>query len=184
MAPAQGICGVRSRVPLHPGVQEDCPGERRPRGVRLPTARTPQFPIAGRSPSPRPCPPLLSVLISGPLVAEAAKHGLAGIAVAQFLLIVLVLGTGTDWVLPGLPSPEGCPVVAGTFVAFGSWREQGGRWPGVPGRRPPHDPAGTALKGVRPGPVLAGKPPGFGNAIVISRTTRLSLWRYGCERHH
>ena len=42
-------------------------------------------------------PALLSVLISGPLVAEAAKHGLQVSPLAQFLMIVLVLGAGTDY---------------------------------------------------------------------------------------
>ena len=42
-------------------------------------------------------PALLSILISGPLVAEAAKHGLQVSPIAQFLLIVLVLGAGTDY---------------------------------------------------------------------------------------
>jgi RND superfamily putative drug exporter len=42
-------------------------------------------------------PPLLSVAISGALVAEAAKHGLQVSPIAQFLLIVLVLGAGTDY---------------------------------------------------------------------------------------
>src|SRR6202035_2400287 len=42
-------------------------------------------------------PALFSVLISGPLVAEAAKHGLQVSPLAQFLLIVLVLGAGTDY---------------------------------------------------------------------------------------
>src|SRR6266851_3923784 len=42
-------------------------------------------------------PALVSVLISGPLVAEAAKHGLQVSPLAQFLLIVLVLGAGTDY---------------------------------------------------------------------------------------
>ena len=42
-------------------------------------------------------PALISVLISGPLVAEAAKHGLQVSPLAQFLLIVLVLGAGTDY---------------------------------------------------------------------------------------
>ena len=37
------------------------------------------------------------MLISGPLVAEAAKHGLQVSPLAQFLLIVLVLGAGTDY---------------------------------------------------------------------------------------
>jgi putative drug exporter of the RND superfamily len=42
-------------------------------------------------------PALMSVLISGPLVAEAAKHGLQVSPLAQYLLIVLVLGAGTDY---------------------------------------------------------------------------------------
>jgi putative drug exporter of the RND superfamily len=42
-------------------------------------------------------PALLAVTISGPLVAEAAKHGLQVSPLAQFLLIVLVLGAGTDY---------------------------------------------------------------------------------------
>jgi len=42
-------------------------------------------------------PALLAVLISGPLVAEAARHGLQVSPLAQFLLIVLVLGAGTDY---------------------------------------------------------------------------------------
>jgi len=41
--------------------------------------------------------PFISVLISGPLVAEAAKHGLQVSPIAQFLLVVLVLGAGTDY---------------------------------------------------------------------------------------
>ncbi len=42
-------------------------------------------------------PALLSVLISGPLVAEAAHHGLQVSPIAQLLMIVLVLGAGTDY---------------------------------------------------------------------------------------
>jgi putative drug exporter of the RND superfamily len=42
-------------------------------------------------------PAFLSVGISGPLVAEAAQHGLKVSPLAQFLLIVLVLGAGTDY---------------------------------------------------------------------------------------
>jgi putative drug exporter of the RND superfamily len=42
-------------------------------------------------------PPVLSVLIAGPLVAEAAKHGLQVSPIAQLLLIVLVIGAGTDY---------------------------------------------------------------------------------------
>jgi putative drug exporter of the RND superfamily len=42
-------------------------------------------------------PAVLSVTIAGPLVAEAAHHGLKVSPIAQFLLIVLVLGAGTDY---------------------------------------------------------------------------------------
>ena len=42
-------------------------------------------------------PALFAVLISGPLVAEAAHHGLKVSPLAQILLIVLVLGAGTDY---------------------------------------------------------------------------------------
>ena len=42
-------------------------------------------------------PPAFSVAIAGPLVAEAAKHGLQVSPIAQLLLIVLVIGAGTDY---------------------------------------------------------------------------------------
>jgi putative drug exporter of the RND superfamily len=42
-------------------------------------------------------PAVFSVLISGPLVAEAARHGLQVSPLAQYLMIVLVLGAGTDY---------------------------------------------------------------------------------------
>ena len=42
-------------------------------------------------------PALISFTIAGPLVAEAAKHGLQVSSLAQFLMIVLVLGAGTDY---------------------------------------------------------------------------------------
>jgi putative drug exporter of the RND superfamily len=42
-------------------------------------------------------PAALSVAIAGPLVAEAAHHGLKVSQLAQLLLIVLVLGAGTDY---------------------------------------------------------------------------------------
>jgi RND superfamily putative drug exporter len=42
-------------------------------------------------------PALISVIISGPLVAEAAQHGLQVSPLAQYLMIVLVLGAGTDY---------------------------------------------------------------------------------------
>jgi RND superfamily putative drug exporter len=42
-------------------------------------------------------PPLVSFFIAGPLIAEAAQHGLKVSPIALFLLIVLVLGAGTDY---------------------------------------------------------------------------------------
>jgi putative drug exporter of the RND superfamily len=42
-------------------------------------------------------PALMSVAISGPLVAELAHHGLKVSQLSQLLLIVLVLGAGTDY---------------------------------------------------------------------------------------
>jgi RND superfamily putative drug exporter len=42
-------------------------------------------------------PALLAVVISGPLVAEAAQHGLKVSFLAQILLTVLVIGAGTDY---------------------------------------------------------------------------------------
>jgi putative drug exporter of the RND superfamily len=42
-------------------------------------------------------PALLSVAISGPVIAELANHGLKVSSLAQLLLIVLVLGAGTDY---------------------------------------------------------------------------------------
>jgi RND superfamily putative drug exporter len=42
-------------------------------------------------------PAFISVSIAGPLVAEAAKHGLQVSPIAQLLLIVLVIGAGTDY---------------------------------------------------------------------------------------
>ena len=42
-------------------------------------------------------PAFVSGIIAGPLVAEAAKHGLQVSPLAQYLMIVLVLGAGTDY---------------------------------------------------------------------------------------
>lgn len=42
-------------------------------------------------------PPLLVVTAAGPLIAEAAKHGLQVSSLAQLLLTVLILGAGTDY---------------------------------------------------------------------------------------
>lgn len=42
-------------------------------------------------------PPIFVVTLSGPLIAEAAKHGLKVSSLAQLLLTVLILGAGTDY---------------------------------------------------------------------------------------
>lgn len=42
-------------------------------------------------------PAFITVLIAGPLVGEAGRHGLQVSPIAQLLLIVLVLGAGTDY---------------------------------------------------------------------------------------
>lgn len=42
-------------------------------------------------------PPLFVVTLAGPLIAEAAKHGLKVSSLSQLLLTVLVLGAGTDY---------------------------------------------------------------------------------------
>jgi RND superfamily putative drug exporter len=42
-------------------------------------------------------PPVFVVAISGPIIAEAAKHGLKVSSLAQLLITVLVLGAGTDY---------------------------------------------------------------------------------------
>ena len=42
-------------------------------------------------------PAITSFAVAGPLVAEAARHGLQVSPIAQFLLIVLVFGAGTDY---------------------------------------------------------------------------------------
>lgn len=42
-------------------------------------------------------PPLIVVTISGPVIAEAAKHGLKVSSLAQILLTVLIIGAGTDY---------------------------------------------------------------------------------------
>jgi RND superfamily putative drug exporter len=57
-------------------------------------------------------PALISVVISGPLVAEAAQHGLKVSPIAQFLMIVLVLGAPGRRSGPtcaGRASPPGRP---------------------------------------------------------------------------
>lgn len=42
-------------------------------------------------------PPLIVVALSGPVIAEAAKHGLKVSSLAQLLLTVLIIGAGTDY---------------------------------------------------------------------------------------
>jgi len=42
-------------------------------------------------------PPIFVVTLAGPLIAEAAKHGLKVSSLSQLLLTVLVLGAGTDY---------------------------------------------------------------------------------------
>ena len=42
-------------------------------------------------------PPVFVVTLAGPLIAEAAKHGLKVSSLAQLLLTVLILGAGTDY---------------------------------------------------------------------------------------
>jgi putative drug exporter of the RND superfamily len=76
-------------------------------------------------------PAFMSALISGPLVAEAAHHGLRVSPLAQFLMIVLVLGAGTDY---------------GLFLVF-RVREQlrGAGYDGGPLRRPAHTRAARGL---------------------------------------
>jgi putative drug exporter of the RND superfamily len=71
-------------------------------------------------------PAFISVVIAGPLVAEAAHHGLQVSSIVQLLLIVLMLGAGTDY---------------GLFLVFrvreelraAHHGEQGDRYPGSRG---------------------------------------------------
>ena len=75
-------------------------------------------------------PAALSVSIAGPLVGEAAKHGLQVSPIAQLLLIVLVIGAGTDYglflvfrvreELRGVPHDTGGENYPGRSGLFGS----------------------------------------------------------------
>ena len=68
-------------------------------------------------------PAVFSVIISGPLVAEAAQHGLQVSPLAQYLMIVLVLGAG----IAGLAAAE-CLAAAGRGVLILEARDRlGGR---------------------------------------------------------
>jgi RND superfamily putative drug exporter len=96
-------------------------------------------------------PALFSVLISGPLVAEAAKHGLQVSPLAQFLLIVLVLGAGTDY---------------GLFLVFRVREELRAEQHGEAGE---NYPGSRGLAGSLLGDLIHPRPPAR-NAIVRSVT--------------
>ena len=96
-------------------------------------------------------PAAISFFIAGPLIAEAARHGLQVSPIAQFLLIVLVFGAGTDY---------------GLFLVFrvreelraGQHEEAGAYYPGAGG-----------LGGSLLGDLIHPRPPGR-DAIVKSVT--------------
>jgi putative drug exporter of the RND superfamily len=95
----------------------------------------------------------LSVTIAGPLVAEAARHGLQVSPIAQLLLIVLVIGAGTDY---------------GLFLVFRVREELRARDHGTAGE--PHPGTGGTARSVladlaRPRPPAA--------AAIIEAVTRV-----------
>jgi putative drug exporter of the RND superfamily len=96
-------------------------------------------------------PALLSITISGPLIAEAAKHGLQVSPIAEFLLIVLVLGAGTDY---------------GLFLVFRVREELRGARHGTSGD---YYPGSRGLAGSLLGDFLHARRPA-GDAIVRSVT--------------
>ena len=98
-------------------------------------------------------PALISFTIAGPLVAEAAKHGLQVSSLASLLMIVLVLGAGTDY---------------GLFLVFrvreelraAQHGEQGAYYPGSRG-----------LPGSLAGDVIHTRPPA--KAAIIRSVTKV-----------
>ena len=96
-------------------------------------------------------PAFISVLISGPLVGEAGKHGLQVSPLAQFLLIVLVLGAGTDY---------------GLFLVFRVREELRARQHGAQGDRYP---GSRSTPGSILGDLIHARPPAR-DAIVMSVT--------------
>src|SRR5215469_2086634 len=96
-------------------------------------------------------PAFISVLISGPLVGEAGKHGLQVSPLAQFLLIVLVLGAGTDY---------------GLFLVFRVREELRARQHGAQGDRYP---GSRSTPGSILGDLIHPRPPAR-DAIVMSVT--------------
>jgi putative drug exporter of the RND superfamily len=98
-------------------------------------------------------PPLLSVLIAGPLVAEAAEHGLQVSPIAQLLLIVLVLGAGTDY---------------GLFLVFRVREELRAERHGVAGE---NYPGSSGLIGSLGGDLLHPRPPA--RAAIVRSVTKV-----------
>jgi putative drug exporter of the RND superfamily len=96
-------------------------------------------------------PALISFTIAGPLVAEAAKHGLQVSSLAQFLMIVLVLGAGTDY---------------GLFLVFRVREELRARQQQAPGQRYP---GSASLAGSLGRDLIRARPPAA-DAIIRSVT--------------
>jgi RND superfamily putative drug exporter len=112
-------------------------------------------------------PALLSVEIAGPLVAEAAKHGLQVSPIAEFLMIVLVLGAGTDYGL-FLVFRVREELRAEQREAVGAEfpRRLGAYFPGAEGE---HHPGARGLGGSILRDLLRARPPAR-NAVVRSVT--------------